>query len=147
VQAREFLHANFSEIRRSRNSRRNRRRASGSSRPRFSGKNTTARLANTCGVCASSLPAKRISASSDSLNEIAHAAGFTDQSHFARTFKTHTGLTPGEYRKFRVRVNCIQKRFFRSILTRRFHDKKNCIYCESIAESNAAAAPHKSVSA
>lgn len=42
---------------------------------------------------------RRISNSNDSLNEIALAAGFTDQSHFARTFKTHTGVTPGEYRK------------------------------------------------
>jgi len=42
---------------------------------------------------------QRISASSDSLNQIALAAGFTDQSHFARTFKAQTGLTPGEYRK------------------------------------------------
>ena len=42
---------------------------------------------------------RRISASTDSLTEIALAAGFTDQSHFARTFKNHFGVTPGEYRK------------------------------------------------
>ena len=42
---------------------------------------------------------RRISASTDSLTEIALAAGFTDQSHFARTFKNHLGVTPGEYRK------------------------------------------------
>jgi AraC family transcriptional regulator len=32
------------------------------------------------------------------LSEIAVAAGFCDQSHFSRLFKTHTGLTPHEYR-------------------------------------------------
>jgi len=32
------------------------------------------------------------------LAEIAHAAGFADQSHFCRCFKLHTGLTPAEYR-------------------------------------------------
>ena len=32
------------------------------------------------------------------LCDIALAAGFFDQSHFARTFKRVTGLTPGEYR-------------------------------------------------
>ncbi|CAN5808330.1 N/A [soil metagenome] len=42
---------------------------------------------------------RRISVSNDSLIEIALAAGFTDQSHFARTFKNHLGVTPGEYRK------------------------------------------------
>jgi len=42
---------------------------------------------------------RRISASTDSFIEIALAAGFTDQSHFARIFKNHLGLTPGEYRK------------------------------------------------
>jgi AraC family transcriptional regulator len=42
---------------------------------------------------------RRISASNDSFIEIALAAGFTDQSHFARTFKNHFGVTPGEYRK------------------------------------------------
>lgn len=36
--------------------------------------------------------------SSRSLAEIAHAAGFADQSHFCRCFKLHTGLTPAEYR-------------------------------------------------
>jgi len=34
-----------------------------------------------------------------SLGEIAHAAGFSDQSHFNKTFKTAFGLTPAEYRK------------------------------------------------
>jgi len=42
---------------------------------------------------------RRISASNDSLTEIALAAGFADQSHFARTFKNQLGVTPGEYRK------------------------------------------------
>lgn len=34
-----------------------------------------------------------------SLVEIACAAGFADQSHFTRTFKRHTGLAPGAYRR------------------------------------------------
>lgn len=42
---------------------------------------------------------RRISASTDSFIEIALTTGFTDQSHFARTFKNHFGVTPGEYRK------------------------------------------------
>jgi AraC family transcriptional regulator len=33
-----------------------------------------------------------------SLAEIAQAAGFADQSHFSRTFKKLTGLTPKAYR-------------------------------------------------
>lgn len=36
-----------------------------------------------------------------SLIEIAHAVGFYDQSHFSRTFKRQTGLTPAEYRHAR----------------------------------------------
>jgi AraC family transcriptional regulator len=34
----------------------------------------------------------------ESLADIAIAAGFYDQSHFAKTFKKHTGVTPTEYR-------------------------------------------------
>ena len=33
------------------------------------------------------------------LQEIAHAAGFADQSHFTRAFRRATGLTPGQYRR------------------------------------------------
>jgi len=40
----------------------------------------------------------RLAASSASLGEIAHEAGFSDQSHFSRCFKRETGFTPGEYR-------------------------------------------------
>lgn len=36
-----------------------------------------------------------------SLVEIAHAVGFYDQSHFTRTFKRHTGMTPAEFRTAR----------------------------------------------
>lgn len=35
------------------------------------------------------------------LNQIALQAGFADQSHFTRTFKRHTGQTPGQYRQVR----------------------------------------------
>lgn len=34
-----------------------------------------------------------------SIGEIALSAGFADHSHFARTFKAHTGATPSEYRR------------------------------------------------
>lgn len=37
----------------------------------------------------------------DSLTEVAHESGFYDQPHFIRTFKTFTGITPGEYRRQR----------------------------------------------
>lgn len=40
----------------------------------------------------------RLAASDDSLSSIAFAAGFANQSHFTRAFKSHTGLTPGGYR-------------------------------------------------
>ena len=33
------------------------------------------------------------------LAEIAYSAGFSDQSHFTRTFKRITGITPGSFRK------------------------------------------------
>lgn len=36
--------------------------------------------------------------STNSLADIAHAAGFYDQSHFCRTFRCWTGLTPSQYR-------------------------------------------------
>jgi AraC family transcriptional regulator len=43
--------------------------------------------------------ARRRLASSDArLVEIALAAGFSDQSHLTKTFKQHTGMTPGEFR-------------------------------------------------
>lgn len=32
-----------------------------------------------------------------SISEVAHHCGFDDPSHFARVFKTHTGLTPRQY--------------------------------------------------
>jgi AraC-like DNA-binding protein len=33
-----------------------------------------------------------------SLAQVAAATGFADQSHFNRTFKRFTGMTPGHYR-------------------------------------------------
>jgi AraC family transcriptional regulator len=42
--------------------------------------------------------ARRELAGSAALSEIAAAAGFCDQSHFSRSFKQYTGLTPAEYR-------------------------------------------------
>lgn len=38
--------------------------------------------------------------STQKLCEISSACGFADQSHFARAFKSRTGLTPGQYRRF-----------------------------------------------
>jgi AraC family transcriptional regulator len=47
---------------------------------------------------------RRLLFSDVSLTEIALSAGFFDQSHFARTFKSQTGMTPLAYRiKFRFR--------------------------------------------
>ncbi|WP_426485092.1 chromate resistance protein ChrB domain-containing protein [Flavobacterium sp. 2] len=40
-----------------------------------------------------------ISNSSHSLTEIAYMTGFSDQSHFTRIFKAHTGKNPSAYRK------------------------------------------------
>lgn len=42
---------------------------------------------------------KQIASTENSLCEIAHAAGFADQSHLNKTFKTAFGLTPAEHRK------------------------------------------------
>lgn len=36
--------------------------------------------------------------STDSLTDIASASGFSDQSHFSRLFKIHTGMTPARFR-------------------------------------------------
>ncbi len=41
---------------------------------------------------------REIHGSDSSLTEIALTAGFSSQSHFSRTFKRHTGMTPAEYR-------------------------------------------------
>lgn len=41
---------------------------------------------------------QQLTASDESLVEIAFSAGFSEQSHFCRTFKRLTGLTPSEYR-------------------------------------------------
>ncbi|SRR6266404_7886662 len=41
---------------------------------------------------------QEIMATDDAFTRIAMSAGFYDQSHFTRTFKRHTGLTPTEYR-------------------------------------------------
>lgn len=43
---------------------------------------------------------RALSTSSAALSEIAFATGFADQSHFSRTFKRYTGLTPAIYRSF-----------------------------------------------
>lgn len=42
-----------------------------------------------------------LSSGRDSLAEIALATGFSDQSQFSKTFKSMTGLTPSEYRRFK----------------------------------------------
>ncbi len=36
------------------------------------------------------------------INEIALKCGYTNQYHYCRAFKTHTGMTPSEYRKLRL---------------------------------------------
>lgn len=40
-----------------------------------------------------------LGSSKHTLSEIAYLTGFSDQSHFNRTFKKHTGKNPSEYRK------------------------------------------------
>ena len=42
--------------------------------------------------------AREVSSSSQPLCQIALGAGFSDQAHFTRVFKKHTGFTPGQYR-------------------------------------------------
>ena len=37
--------------------------------------------------------------SGSELAPLAHTLGFADQAHFSRSFKAHTGITPGEYRR------------------------------------------------
>jgi AraC-like DNA-binding protein len=37
--------------------------------------------------------------SSDPLTTVALRSGFYDQSHFIRTFKSFTGISPGDYRR------------------------------------------------
>jgi AraC family transcriptional regulator len=47
---------------------------------------------------------RELSTSDAPLVEIAVSAGFTDQSHFSKAFKRHTGLTPTQFREsFRLR--------------------------------------------
>jgi len=41
---------------------------------------------------------KKITHSTESIADIATAAGFYDQSHFTHAFKIHTGVTPAEFR-------------------------------------------------
>ena len=43
--------------------------------------------------------AGRLTDSEDAIAQIAHEAGFFDQSHFTRMFKRHFGLTPQAYRR------------------------------------------------
>ena len=45
---------------------------------------------------------KRLLGSNEPLVEIAIAAGFADQTHFTRSFKRVTGMTPSEFRRFFV---------------------------------------------
>lgn len=52
--------------------------------------------------------AKRLVVSGDSLAAVAAAAGFADQSHFARAFKQCYGCSPGDYRARTLRGNWSQ---------------------------------------
>lgn len=48
---------------------------------------------------------RQLSETRTSISNIALAAGFSDQAHFSRTFRNHTGLTPANFRaSFGVRV-------------------------------------------
>ncbi len=46
---------------------------------------------------------RQLASSADSLARIACGAGFTDQSHFTRLFKTYAGVTPAQYRRLVAR--------------------------------------------
>src|SRR5205809_5889978 len=48
--------------------------------------------------------ALRLRSSDDKLNAIAAAVGYESVAAFAKSFKRHMGMTPGEYRKFRQPV-------------------------------------------
>ena len=50
---------------------------------------------------------RQISKTDSPLSEIAHAAGFSDQSHLNKTFKNTYGFTPSEYRK--ISRNCFSR--------------------------------------
>jgi AraC family transcriptional regulator len=43
--------------------------------------------------------ARRLAGSDTPIGLVALETGFCDQSHFTRTFKNHTGLTPARYRQ------------------------------------------------
>lgn len=43
--------------------------------------------------------AKRLLVGGESLAEVAVACGFFDQAHFSKTFKSRTGVSPGQYRR------------------------------------------------
>ncbi|MGH7573267.1 MAG: helix-turn-helix transcriptional regulator, partial [Gemmatimonadota bacterium] len=45
------------------------------------------------------LAARRLTQPTASLASIARETGFSDQSHFSRTFKDATGMTPGAFRE------------------------------------------------
>ncbi len=47
--------------------------------------------------------AELLAGSDRPLSDVAYAAGFSDQSHMCRVFKTDTGLTPGAYRQLTTR--------------------------------------------
>jgi AraC family transcriptional regulator len=42
---------------------------------------------------------RRLEATVDPIVQVAAEAGFSDQSHFTRVFKRHTGVTPSDYRR------------------------------------------------
>jgi len=49
---------------------------------------------------------RELTLTDSSLAEVALAAGFSDQSHFSRTFKAQIGMTPGEFQKAFRRCKC-----------------------------------------
>jgi AraC family transcriptional regulator len=53
---------------------------------------------------------RRLAASEVPLVELALDAGFTDQSHFTKTFKRHMGVTPAVFRNLhRRRMSCTKE--------------------------------------
>lgn len=52
--------------------------------------------------------ARELTANRAPIAEVAQGAGFYDQSHFARVFKEHIGLTPAQYRNHASHAGCHQ---------------------------------------
>lgn len=60
-----------------------------------------------------------------SISDVAYACGFSDPSHFANSFRSHTGLTPSEYAHSKSKDDEDFELFIRTEIKRASKDKKN----------------------